>query len=254
MGSLNYKYAGIGTLLNDNRSYGIVTGTISGLRISNVSGAYFIDNCAALLPYSGCRVRFKDSGGKYFDCLLGLRGVSEETTTGVIAGGDFESGLIGIKGDSSRSVSTWTLNTTNPISGTKDGLLDITTSYNGRPYVTFKTGTAIQGVLYIYSFDYKVNSGSWIFSMFYDGIIGLPIYQTFTGSGSYSKYVTFAGGNESAFLYMYSGNSLANIQFDNCLALKVLTPSNQGLLLQAAPTVDSGFLYNAASYTYEIWS
>lgn len=44
-----------------------------------------------------------------------------------ISGGDFEGGLIGSKSEGGGVVSTWTLNTTNPISGAQDGRLQVTT-------------------------------------------------------------------------------------------------------------------------------
>src|SRR5690606_11168692 len=51
--------------------------------------------------------------------------------------GDFESGLIGIKSDGDGSVSTYALNTTNPISGTQDALIDVTVNDNNRPFINF---------------------------------------------------------------------------------------------------------------------
>jgi hypothetical protein len=55
----------------------IIKGTVTAPRISNVAGAYFLDNISDFLNYSGCRVRLKDSANKYFDVVLGARGTSE---------------------------------------------------------------------------------------------------------------------------------------------------------------------------------
>ena len=254
MGSLNYKYAGIGTLLNGNKSYGIVTRTISGLRISNVAGAYFIDNCAALLPYSGCRIRLKDSGGKYFNCVLGLRGVAESlgselsilnnncisddkteanATTGLIKNGTptvFES-----------------TSSDSPQSGTHH--LNITTDslYDGvsfRPLINWQNGKLLK-----YSIHFKKVSGANItLSVSIDVAMSSESYM------QYDSYHTGSGGMPIVYIRALTSPYISNFYLDNLQLKQVLTPSNNGLLLQAAPTVDSGFLYNLASYTYEIWS
>lgn len=226
MGILALKQSGIGTLINGNKSYGIVTGTISGLRISNVAGAYFIDNCAALLPYSGCRVRFKDSGGKYFACTMGLRGVSEGFLN-LITNGTFD-----VDGD----YTGWDTHTNFVVAG-------------GVATVTNNSGMMINNLgltlglkplcLFYVNIDVNITAGSLSYYR--------PTYAT-----SAPSYMT-----NSPNIYAYwridaAASTTATI--DNVVCKQVLTPSNNGLLLQSAPTVDSGFLYNLASYTYEIWS
>jgi hypothetical protein len=221
MGNLALKQLGIGTLLNGNKSYGIVTGTVSGLRISNVAGAYFIDNCSALLPYSGCRVRFKDSGGKYFDCLMGLRGVSEGL-------GDNPSWASSIN-----LTSGWV-----PMTGATINDADTFTTTGA---ISIYRGTVIvAGALYKRILSANTTS------------IGCELWhassEKFGGAGDYAT-------GRVGLANLHLKNLSAGVT--DVLSLifqQVLTPSNQGLLLTAAPTVDSGFLYNAASYTYEIWS
>jgi hypothetical protein len=55
------------------------------------------------------------------------------------------------------------LNTTNPISGSQDGLLNVTvpSSSGARPYIGFiSVSQILSGNTIRLSFDYKVNSGS----------------------------------------------------------------------------------------------
>lgn len=130
----------------------------------------------------------------------------------LIAGGDFESGLIGSKTDDSGSVSTWTLNTTAPISGTQDGRLVITTGAGGRPILAF-TATTVAGRLYEYAFDYKVNSGTAAILSINSGGALVSYNASLTGSGRFRTFITAAG--TSNFGWLYFNNSLCNVQFDN---------------------------------------
>jgi hypothetical protein len=80
--------------------------------------------------------------------------------------------------------------------------------------------------------------------------------NSFTGSlmsgvGTHEQYLTTVS---FAHWGVHTVSGSPSYSIDDFIIKKVLTPSNQGLLLQAAPTVDAGFLYNLASYTYEIWS
>lgn len=230
MGNLALKQSGIGTLLNGNKSYGIVTGTISGLRISNVVGAYFIDNCAALLPYSGCRVRFKDSGGKYFDCVMGLRGTGESLSeTELVINGTFDSDTGWVKG----------ANCT--IAG---GKLNVS---GGSASITYQSTLGVtSGKLFKFTLDLTDYTSGGIF-FYLNSAFGAECKSV----SSYAEYMTFSS---HVWRGVKTSNTPTTLSIDNLSMKQVLTPSNQGLLLQAAPTVDSGFLYNLASYTYQIWS
>lgn len=231
MGNLALKQLGIGTLLNGNKSYGIVTGTVSGLRISNVAGAYFIDNCSALLPYSGCRVRFKDSGGKYFDCTMGLRGTGETTTEELLLNTTFDdaSWWSGITG--AYSVSGGVLNCNNAGTGLH----------------VYKQNLMVSGALYKRSITLTKTSGS-IYSI-YDGFKG-AITSVGTTINSYTTTHQTAGMT----LYLIVGGVSFIGTVDNPSLVKVLTPSISGIYLLSAPTIDSGFVYDQPSYTYQIWS
>lgn len=134
-----------------------------------------------------------------------------------ISGGDFEGGLIGSKVDGGGSVSTWSLNTINPISGTQDGLLQCTTvgTQNFRPQINFTQTTAkTAGKWRRLYFKYNVNSGTCILFGVYKGANALTIIQTLTGSGSFEYYYKADGASPSSILY-FDGRNLFDVQIDD---------------------------------------
>jgi len=139
----------------------------------------------------------------------------------LISGGDFESGLIGAKGDGTIAVSTWTLNTISPISGTQDGRLVITTPYINRPYLTSWISTSTIDKWYKVSFDYKVNSGTANINSMHDGGTGvLSINQSLTGTGTFVYYIK-CGGNSNLLGTLYFGNFICDVQIDNISIVEV---------------------------------
>ena len=171
-----------------------------------------------------------------------------------VIGGDFESGLVGDKSDALGSVSTWELNTVNPISGTKDGKLTITTAVRNRPSLRFLSVPRNVGEMYEMSFDYKLSSGTAIIFGVYDGIDVTPINKTLNSSGRcVLRYVrkSTAGGD-----IIYFGESLCTIQIDNVSVKRVTgnyayqTTSSMRPLLVASPqrldhdTVDDKLITN----------
>ena len=157
-----------------------------------------------------------------------------------ITGGNFESGLIGTKFDGSGSASTWTLNTNNPISGTQDGNLIITTATAGTfPRLTFSSPAKVIGALYEITFNYKVNSGTAVISQVYNGSGTQTVNLSLTGNGI-AKIKYIAVGTIASEL-LYFGNSLCNIQIDNFSCKQILgnhasqTQSAMRPLLVASP-------------------
>lgn len=133
-----------------------------------------------------------------------------------IVGGDFENGLIGVRSEGSGSVSTWELNTVNPISGTKDGKLTITTASASRPSLRFPVSTSpVIGKTYRLSFDYKVTSGSAIITQVNNGSASTyNVNKTLTGSGTFVVLIPWQS-NTTLQPYIYFGESIATIQIDN---------------------------------------
>jgi uncharacterized protein (TIGR02145 family) len=139
--------------------------------------------------------------------------VQNAATVNVLEGGDFEGGLIGIVGFGTGSGS-WTLNTVAPISGTQDGLLQVTSVDTNafRPALTF-TGTRKVNTRYKLSFTYKVNSGVVNFKGYHTGGAAVLLNVPLTGSGTYTVEYTCNGA--TLFELYFDGRTLFNLQLDN---------------------------------------
>lgn len=131
-----------------------------------------------------------------------------------ITGGDFEGGLVATVTDGFNSVSTWTLNTTNPISGLQDGRLQVNTigTSHARPFLAIGT-SRLAGQFRKVSFAYKVNSGTCVLSSFSSGPSTVNVNKTLSGNGLYEAYY-IASGNNSLALY-FDGRNLFDLQIDN---------------------------------------
>lgn len=136
-----------------------------------------------------------------------------------VVGGNFESGLIGTKtdGGTPTSVSTYTLNTVSPISGTQDGKVTITTATTGSwPRITgIPSATKTIGTVYLLSFDYVVLSGAMVIDAVYNGSTTSSNVAgtSYTGSGKFQMLYTARGTTASEGIYF--GNSLCSVQIDN---------------------------------------
>ena len=130
-----------------------------------------------------------------------------------IAGGNFEGGLIGVK-NSSDEVSTWTLNTVLPISGTQDGRLLVTTAGTSgiRPRLDWGNARVI-GKWYKTTFDYKVNSGICTLGRVWDGLSLLNVERILTGTGNFTYYYQAQGA--SNLYFTFDGKKLFDLQIDN---------------------------------------
>lgn len=143
-----------------------------------------------------------------------ISNVTANSNTEKITGGNFESGLIGTKTDGAGSVSTWTLNNTNPISGTQDGRLIVTnvSTSDARPYISF-TGASNSGKWQKLTFNYKVNSGTCVLYGYWNGSTAIQTNETLAGTGTFTKYYYNTTG-QSLLLY-FNGQSLFDLQIDN---------------------------------------
>ena len=171
----------------------------------------------------------------------------------LIAGGNFESGLIGTKTDENGSVSTWELNTVNPISGTSDGLLTITTASGFRPVLRFsRTSPTVIGEVYEVTFDYKVVSGSVTIGL--ATAAAMAFNRVLSGSGRIKLvYVATTTTAQEAFYFREGAGS---VQIDNVSSREIIgnhayqTTSSRRPLLVASPqrldfdTVDDKLITN----------
>lgn len=141
--------------------------------------------------------------------------------------GDFESGLIGIKTDGDGSVSTWTLNTSSPISGTQDGLLDVTVNDNNRPFLRFELdldSPLDMGKRYILTVDTKPVSGTpslWGYAVG-DAAVALPAATPIpTGRISFIGSVTTT---QLIAVYFSNLSATYSVQLDNVEVREVIMP------------------------------
>jgi hypothetical protein len=221
--------------------------TTSGIRISNVAGYYFLDNCPEFISYTGKRVRLKDSGGKYLDVVLGARGTSETTTT--IYTSDFSAGVNGwTKYDSDGVVSTLT-------SVSSKLRIDVTTQ--GTSSVRPAHGKIITGKgyynIYYAEIDYIVNSGTCKLTNYSVGSNLITQNNTLSGSGTFTiPRVTSSSADFYNNISLYwDGRSLFQVDLSQVRVYRIDTPSSSGIYFTG--TAESGFTYNQATYTYEIF-
>jgi len=226
----------------------IIKGTLTGVRISAVDAGAFLDNCADVLPYVDGKsiIRLKDSGGKYISAILGAVGTGE-TYLDIIGGtnpallnGDFESaeppGIVWDRG------AGWTIESgvglaTGAIS-TKLTVPDPTTQY----------------ALHRMKFDLKSRTAGEIFFRMDAGNFGFA-YSTVADNNIAYRTSSTLGTGHGFGASGFSGT------IDNVVSQKVLTPSALGCTLlnaiggaQSFISTDAAFTYNAASYTYEIFT
>ena len=123
-------------------------------------------------------------------------------------------GFQGIKMDEGSLVSTWSINSVLPISGTEDLRLVIQNvgSSTIRPLINFYRQFP-RNKYYRYSFDYKVNSGVCILTAIYDGVNLININQSLSGSGTFSINMLCRSDNFGDFYF--NGTNLFDIQIDN---------------------------------------
>lgn len=138
------------------------------------------------------------------------------TNPELISGGNFEGGLIGsFLTEPGGVVASYTLNTVNPISGTQDGRIQVTSvgTSNSRPLLKLGTVGFMQaGKRYKIKFDYKVNSGTCILTYVYDGAL-LNINKTLSGSGTL-EFAVYLSANWELALY-FDGRNTFDLQIDN---------------------------------------
>jgi uncharacterized protein (TIGR02145 family) len=128
-----------------------------------------------------------------------------------ISGGDFEGGLPGTLA-SGDETSTWALNATDPIGGTQDGLLEVTSAGTNslRPLITIGSVRTV-GKWYKLSFNYKVNSGTCVLSRIYSGT-SVIVNATLSGSGMFEYYYKATGNVQNLY---FNGTNTFSVQLDN---------------------------------------
>jgi len=153
-----------------------------------------------------------------FDETVTLQGniipeIQSNGNTEMVVGGNFETGLIGTI-NKTDEVATWAINTVNPITGTKDAYLSVTSAGTnvGRPSLALPSSRVV-GQWRKYSFDYKVNSGICKLSSFHRGSTVKAKNLILSGSGTVTDYYLVDGTNNLVFYF--DGTNTFNVQIDN---------------------------------------
>ena len=145
-----------------------------------------------------------------------VQGNDAASNAELLANGNFESGLVGAITNEGGVVATYTLNTINPINGTQDGRLQVTTAgtLDTRPIINFGASNILAlGKTYKVSIDYKVNSGVVLLRAIWNGTNIIAINKTLTTSGSYEYYIAIKA-NTAPLMY-FNGTNLFDLQIDN---------------------------------------
>lgn len=211
VGDFTVERASVATRINKDGYIESVDANVPLLNYDTIGG------CPHLLtqPASQNLIEYPLSFDNSYWTLSGATIEGDASTAGseVISGGDFEGGLIGTL-SSGDETGTWTLNTISPISGTQDGLLQVTSSGTGsnNPRVLF--GTLVNTTYYMLTLDYKVNSGTCILNTINKGGGSSElIAKTLSGSGLYTFYFESLG---NGYLSLnFDGTNLFNLQLDN---------------------------------------
>lgn len=123
-----------------------------------------------------------------------------------------------LKSDGNGSVSDLSLNTVNPLSGSKDVRFKLTSASSAggfRPLVSVRLSeNPAIGSFYQFSFKYKVLSGEAKILAYHTGLGTSSVNQTLTGEGTFTLVMAYLG-TQVAGPTLYFGESLFDMQMDD---------------------------------------
>lgn len=208
----------------------LITGTITGLRISAVDGTAFIDNAGATIPTyadGNHSIEIYDSSNRMLKGVLKAAGAGETLGSDLLSGWDLTSGW---------SVTNATIIDSNSFSTTESG---------GVSKVIFGAQK-----LYYCTYIRTGTSGTLLST-------GAGLSQTIIPVGSNSGYLMIT----NVASIMLRNNAAGTTDVTSMSAQQVLTPSSSGATIVSAKggaiynfaSKDASFTYNAASYRYAIY-
>jgi len=233
----------------------LITGTISGLRISAVDGTAFLDNCAVLVPYAnGLRmVTIFDSSRRMLTGWLKEAGTGETFGSEKISNPSFDVDTSGWDASNCTIAS---------ISGGLSGkCLELTATGGGSQSafcaVSLTTDALYKGTTYVKS----GTSGNEAARVYFDGTIQYVSGTSSTTTSDWtirSVYITRTDAN--TFRLNKYTSTIGTMLFDEASVKQVLTTSTNGVKIVSTQggstynfaTKDASFTYNAASYAYAI--
>jgi hypothetical protein len=239
----------------------LITGTITGLRISSVNGTAFLDNCPALIPYAdgNHRIEIYDASGRILQGYLKAQGAGETTNTTYTA--NFSAGLDGWSADFGSGYG----GSGSFVWDTDHVILSVTapTGFAGRPTIA-RTGVGgSTGGLYYTETDYTVVSGTVVLKLELILSSSVTVDETFAGTDTYSStYATSSGTYYNRVMYYFNGAHYTFVLNITGVRVKQITaPTTDGVTVvstkggatQNFTSKDASFTYNAASYRYAIY-
>jgi len=234
-----------------NNNHGTITGAVpwaggfkvaqSSMKISNVSGAYFLDwgwntNC-----YPGQKVQVFDSVGKQLVATIASLGTGETYGDELVTNGNMETG---------DPPSSWEIGS----GASASAVADERTGGAGSKSINGVRPASLTGILfqsinftagklyYISAWRKNVDATSGVgFGMSMTNFA----LSTSTSWNEFTKHYT-AVNEDIKFYLRVSGTNGQQGRFDDISIKQILTPSATGLVI-TAPTVDSGFNYTDSS-------
>jgi hypothetical protein len=238
----------------------LITGTITGLRISSVNGTAFLDNCAALIPYAdgNHQIEIYDSANRMLKGVL--KAVGSGVTTSTVYTFDFSAGVDGwfaswITGYVVGSLVWDTDHAVLTVAGNANSAL--------RPSIA-RTLSMTVGALQFLEMDYSVVSGTAVITgEIVGGVFLTSPTNTLSGTDTYiTSQQTCAGPNYNRLYLYFNGMDYDFVLNINAVRVKAVTaPSSSGATIVSAKggaiynftSKDASFTYNDASYRYAIY-
>jgi hypothetical protein len=239
----------------------LITGTITGLRISAVDGTAFLDNCPALIPYAdgNHRIEIYDASGRILQGYLKAQGAGETTNTTYTA--NFSAGLDGWGADFGSGYE----GSGSFVWDTDHAVLSVTapTGLMGRPYIVKGIGGVSTGGLYYAEADYTVVSGTVVLNLELILSSTVTVNETFVGTDTHSSaYVTSSGTYYNRVMYYFNGRNYTFVlNITGVMVKRITAPTTDGVTIVSTKggatynfaSKDASFIYNAASYRYAIY-
>jgi hypothetical protein len=218
----------------------IITGTATGLRISAVDLAAFIDNDVTIPLYADGKsiIRIYDSSLRYLEGVLKSVGGGETLDSNLINDPSFDSAV------------AWACQAGWSVAGG----LAVAAGATFNNILQVGGIALVSGALYYNTLTINSRTaGSVGILLYYPPLYSYP--AGFGTSGTLTGYLTIATEVSGGVTGQGFTGDIASISVE-----KVLTPSASGCTIvnaagaQSFISKDASFTYNAASYTYRIWA
>lgn len=239
----------------------VISGTLTGVRISAVDGTAFLDNCPDILRHADDKsiIRIFDSAGRYLEAWCKSKGSGETlSATELLLNGSMETND---NWNPAATPVTCKQSNEQAHGGTYSWKLVGNSSYDQIESDAFGSTSSVGALL---------KTTGYIFG---DGTAKVAVQNKFTNVGIFDSPLTAypASWNEVTLydtktrtgydlIAIYQLTTFGTTYIDDFSVKQVLTPSATGLILrndagqQSFSYKNPSFTYNAASYNYKIFT